>query len=89
MNDFFIFIWKELLKKHKGKINDFFFIDQFDRKTNSECPVDCETIQYITSLSYARFLSSPPIGMELLRDETYIKKLQTTMHTEEFQKYIE
>lgn len=64
-------------------------VHQFDRKTNSECPVDCETIQYITSLSYARFLSSPPIGMELLRDETYIKKLQTTMHTEEFQKYIE
>jgi len=31
---------------------------QYDRRTNVECPVDCETYQYITSLSYAKFLTN-------------------------------
>ena len=38
-------------------------INNFDKRTNTECPVDCVSYQYITSLSYARFLSNPPIGL--------------------------
>ncbi|XP_066918075.1 acid-sensing ion channel 2-like isoform X2 [Clytia hemisphaerica] len=66
-------------------------IHHFDRKTSQSCPVDCETVQYTTALSYGRFLSSPPIGTNLVRNGStaYINELKKTMDSSELRKYIE
>ena len=66
--------------------------DHFNRKTSQSCPVDCESLQYTTALSYGRFLSNPPTGTGLARNNrstAYISKLKETMDSKTLRKYIE
>jgi len=70
---------------------NFCFTDDFDRKTSESCPVDCQSLQYTTALSYGRFLSNPPIGMGLIRNggASYINELKQNMSQSQLRKYIE
>ncbi|XP_065648379.1 acid-sensing ion channel 1A [Hydra vulgaris] len=64
-------------------------IYDFDRKTNNNCPVDCETIQYLSSLSYARFISNVTYLSKNAEQSSYIRKLKNSMSPKKLQKYIE
>lgn len=65
-------------------------VHEFDRKTSHSCPVDCESLQYTTALSYGRFLSNPPIGTGLIRHgSAYINELKKKMDSAQLRKYIE
>merc|ERR1712072_538818 len=66
-------------------------VDKFDRKTNVECPVDCDTTTYDTSLSYARFIPNVSFRSALSSDDrsSYIQRLQQTMNGSALEKYVD
>lgn len=66
-------------------------LDGYDRRTNLDCPVDCETTQYITSLSYAKFLTQQSNDSTAANDmsSSYINKLKETMSGKKLKRYIE
>ena len=39
----------------------------FDHRAGGACPEDCHTTQYTAQLSYARYVSRPPIGSAAIK----------------------
>lgn len=66
-------------------------VDRFDRKTNADCPVDCETTTYGTSLSYARFIPNVPLKSTVMEygSSSYIQSLRKKKNASELDRYVQ
>lgn len=52
--------------------------ETFDQRAGGVCPEDCLSTHYSTQLSYARYVSRPPIGASKLKIPQRINDMNVT-----------